>query len=457
MAGEIFYPNITGAFNWGTLLDGIMQIESIRLQRMEAEKKLVDQKLHYLKDLKSKLSDLYNFTAGIDKNDWFNKKKVENSNPDVADVTIINNDIPEYTASATVDQTAQVEIQYFSRKFKSLDEKMNEDNPEKEYKLHIKYTTTDGNTIEKDIVFKGKDTLQDLIDKFNSDPDISPYLRAYAMYAGDGYRFAYMETDVRNSKDESDAGGPNDTGELEEVLGDNYILEGAKNSKLKIGDQTFEDPGFTFTDVLPGLKIRVKKKGDFTVTIKKDYEGIAKVFEDLVNKVNDIIRTINNLTKITKNGDKVTGPKISDYELKELKIRLQRLFEPILFNDKTAPYNIIDYNKDDGTIKLNKSNLMKFLQEKPQEDWDVLYDVVEKAKDLADLATNKAYVAPLIKSYENKEKRLEERILDYQEYLQEKQEFLKRRFASVESFVAGLQDIQAKINSVLTAQMLISQ
>ena len=457
MAGEIYYPNVTGTFDWGKLLDGIMQIESVRLQRLESEKQIYDQKLKYLNDLKSKLQDIYNFTAGINKDDWFNKKTVENSNPDVADVQIINPDIPEYTATASVTQVAQIEIDYFSREFKSLDEQMNPDNPDKEYALHLHYHTVDDQTIDKDIVFKGSDTLQDLIDKINNDPDIGPYLKAYPMYTGNGYRLAIMERDVKASADESDAGGPYNTGELEEVLGDAYILQGAKNSKLKIGDQTFEDPGYEFTDILPGLKITVKQTGDFTVNIKRDYEGIAKVFEDLVNKVNDIIREINDLTKVTVNGDNVSAPKISDYELKELKIRLQKLFEPLLTNENTAPYNIIDYNKDDGTIILNKANLEKFLQEKPQEDWDILYTVVEKAKDLSNLAINEAYVEPLIKGYQNEEKRLEEEIMDYQEYLQEKQEFLKKRFASIESYIAGLQEVQNKINSILTAQMLLSK
>ena len=456
MAGEIFYPNITGAFDWGKLLDGIMQIESLKLQRLEQKKQIIDQKLKYLKELKSKLEDLYNFTAGINKTDWFNKKTVENSNPDVVDVSIIRNDIPEYTAQGTVEQVAKIEISYFKREFESLDEQMNPDNPEKTYHLTLRYHTVDDQYIEKTIEFKGKDTLRSLIDKINSDPDISPYLHAYTMYTGSGYRLAIMEKDVKASADESQEGTYN-SGELEEVLGDYVIMQGARNSKLKIGDDTFEDPGYTFTDVLPGLKLRVKNTGDFTVTIKKDYEGIAKVFVDLVNKVNDVIRTINNLTKITKNGDKVTGPKVDDYELKELKIRLQRLFYPLLENPKTAKYNIIDFNENDGTVVVNQSALKKFLQENPEEDWDVLYQVVENAKKLSEIATQKAYVAPLIKSYEQMERRLEERIEEYTEYLQEKQEYLKKRFGSIESYIAGLQDIQAKINSILTAQMLLSK
>ena len=457
MAGEIFYPNVTGTFDWGKLLDGIMQIESIRLQRLEAQKQIYDERLKYLNDLKAKLEDLYNFTSGIEKDKWFNKKTVENSNPDVVDVQIINPDIPEYTASASVSQVAQIEIDYFSREFESLDEQMNPDNPDKEYTLHLHYHTVDDQTIDKDIVFKGSDTLRSLIEKINSDSDIGPYLKAYPMYTGNGYRLAIMERNIKASADESDAGGPYNTGELEEVLGDAYILQGAKNSKLEIGDQTFEDPGYEFTDIFPGLKLRVKKMGDFTVTIKRDYEGIAKVFEDLVNKVNDVIRKINDLTKVTVNGDNVSAPKINDYELKELKIRLQRLFEPLLTDEKIAPYNVIDYNKDDGTIELNKVNLEKFLKEKPEEDWDILYTVGEKAKDLSNLAVNEAYVAPLIKSYQNMERRIEEEIMDYQEYLQEKQEFLKKRFASIESYIAGLQEVQNKINSILTAQMLLSK
>ena len=454
MAGEIFYPNVTGAFDWGKLLDGILQIESYRIQRLEAQRQEIDQKLKALRDLKSKLEDLYSFTAGIYRDDWFNKKTLENSNPDAVDATIINNDIPEYVAQGRVNEVAKIEIAYFTRVFESPDEQFNPDDPDKTYTLTLRYHTVDGEEIEKDFTFKGSDTLQSLIDRINNDPDIGRYLHAYTMYTGNGYRFAIMEKDVAASADESTEGAYN-SGELEEVLGDYVIMQGAKNSELQIGDQTFEDPGYTFTNILPGLKLRVKQPGDFTITVKKDYEGIAKVFVDLVNKVNEVIRTINDLTKVTRNGDEVSSPKISDYELKQLKIRLQRLFYPLLENPKTAKYNIVDFNPNDGTVEINRTALRKFLEENPQEDWEVLYQIVEDAKNLSDLATNKAYVAPLIKGYEDMEKRIEEKIDYYQQYLREKEEYLKKRFAAIETYISRLQNIQSKINSILTAQMLL--
>jgi len=456
MAGEFFYPNITGAFDWGTLLDGIMKVESLRLQRLEYQKKVIDQKIKYLNELKDKLTDLVDFVGGINENDWFNKKKVDNLTPDIVDVELIKNDIPEYVAQGKVNKVAQIEIDYFSREFKSLDEQFNPDNPDKEYHLTLTYNPVDGDRVEKTFTFYGRDTLQSLIDQINNDPDIGPYLHAYTMYTGNGYRFAIMERDVKASTDESEAGGPYNSGELEEVLGDYYILQGAKNSEIQIGDSTFDDPGYTFTNIFPGVKLKVKKPGDFQFNITTDYQGIADVFKKFVEKVNDVIRKINDLTKIVRNGDKVEGPKISDYSLKELKIRLQRIFEPLLTDETAASYNLIDYNENDGTVQLNESKLLEFLQKEPKEKWDILYQVMQKGKELAELATEKAYVEPLIEGYRDEEKRIEEKIEDYQEYLMHKQEFLKKRFASVETYVASLQNIQAKIDQILTTQMILS-
>ncbi|HIQ26340.1 MAG TPA: hypothetical protein EYH48_03275, partial [Aquifex aeolicus] len=245
-------------------------------------------------------------------------------------------------------------------------------------------------------------------------------------------------------------------GSLQEVLGDYYIIQGAQNSELQVGNQTFTDPGYTFTNILPGLKVRVKKTGNFTVTIKKDYEGIAKVFKDFVEKVNAVISKINSLTKITTEGDKVSAPTVSDYELKELKIRLQRLFFPLMEDPNAGKYNIVDFNENDGTVQINLAELQKFLEETPKENWKVLYDIVQKAKDLSDLAINTAYVASLIRGYRDIEDRLTEKIDYYQQYITEKEDYLKRRFARLESYIAGLQNIQAKINSILTAQMLLT-
>ncbi|RTZ58840.1 MAG: hypothetical protein DSZ31_04985 [Gammaproteobacteria bacterium] len=455
MPGEIYYPNITGTFDWGTLLDGLMKLESVRLNRLEFQKKQVDKTLSYLKELKSTLEDLVSFTSGIEKNSWFSKKSVEVSNPDVAKVTIIDNDIPEYTASATVTKVAQVEVKYFDRVFSSPDEQFNSDNPDAEYQLTLTYAPRDGGTVSKTFTFYGRDTLQSLIDQINNDPDIGKYLHAYAMYVGDGYQFALVEKDIEASDYESSPSGPYDVG-LGDVLGRLYILQGAQNSELRIGDHSFTDPGYTFTNVLPGLKVEVKKAGDFTVTVRRDFEGIAKVFGELVEKVNKVIEKINDLTKVTVSGDKVSAPKISDYELKELKIRLQRLFFPLLEDSNISKYNVIDFDKDSGKVQLNLSQLRKFLEENPEENWQILYDIVQNAKDLADLATNSAYVAPLIKGYERIEKRIEEKMEYYRSYLAEKEEFLRKRFASIESYIAGLQQIQAKINNILAVQMLLT-
>ncbi|HIP98738.1 MAG TPA: hypothetical protein EYH37_05195 [Aquifex aeolicus] len=452
MAGEIYYPNITGAFDWGTLLDGLLRLESVRIQRLEAKKKQVDKTLSALKELKNTLVDLYNFTSGIDQKSWFSKKTFEVSNPDVADITVISNDIPEYTASATVNKVAQIEIIHFSRVFSDPNEQFDPSNPDKVYSLELIYNGYSTKTI----TFKGSDTLQALIDKINNDPDVGKYIHAYTMYVGNGYQFALMEKDVKASSYESTAGGPYSFGSLQEVLGDYYIIQGAQNSELQVGNQTFTDPGYTFTNILPGLKVRVKKTGNFTVTIKKDYEGIAKVFKDFVEKVNAVISKINSLTKITTEGDKVSAPTVSDYELKELKIRLQRLFFPLMEDPNAGKYNIVDFNENDGTVQINLAELQKFLEETPKENWKVLYDIVQKAKDLSDLAINTAYVASLIRGYRDIEDRLTEKIDYYQQYITEKEDYLKRRFARLESYIAGLQNIQAKINSILTAQMLLT-
>jgi len=456
MAGEIFYPNVTGKFDWGKLLDGIIQLESTNLKRLEVQKKTIDDKLKFLLDLKNKLENLYEKVSTLSKDSWFYKKTVENSNPDILKAEIINDKIPEYITEGKVLQVAQPEISYFSREFKSPDELIDPNNPNKIYKLVLKYHTVDNKNVESILEFKGSDSLASLIEKINNDSVISPYLHAYTMYTGKGYRLALIEKNVEASADESNPGSFN-SGDLEPVLGDYVIMQGAKNSKIQVGDTTFQNPGYTFAKLFPGLKVEVKQEGNFKIQVKRDFKGIAEVFTDIVKAVNDIIQTINSLTKITKNGDKVIGPKVDDYELKELKIRLQRLFFPLLENPKIAKYNIIDFNENDGTIVVNQEALKKFLQENPEKDWDVLYQVVENIKKLTELATQKAYIAPLIKSYERMERRLEERIEQYSEYLQEKQEFLKKRFGSIESYIAGLQDIQAKINSILTAQMLLSK
>jgi flagellar hook-associated protein 2 len=479
MAGEIFHPNITGVFDWGTLLDGIMNIESIRLKNLEERKEQLSKQLDYYNELKSLLEDLQSFAGGINKKDWFNKKTVQVDNPDVADVKIINNDIPEYTSSFTVDKTAQIEISYFSREFENLDEEIGENGS-----ILLAYKNKEGKTYSIKINYSATNTLRDLINVLkegtvasgitvedwngSTDPDnpgpdngeddyakIREYLTSFAMYTGKGYRLAFMETDLDNGDYESAAGGPYTDAP---GLGDYYILQAAQNSEIKVGTSTFQSTNYDFVNILPGLKITVKKPGTVNLMVKRDYQGIVDEFAKFVDKVNKVIEKINQLTSIKKEeNNMVEGPKIEDTGIKMLKEKLQRLFYPLLSPSNTiSKYNVIDFNND-GTISLNKTNLEKFLKENEESEWDVLYDIVEKGKELAELAVNPdgAYVGPQIKSLQNEVHSLELRIMDYQEYLQEKQEFLKRRFASIESYIAGIKDIQAKITSILATQMIL--
>jgi flagellar capping protein FliD len=188
MAGEFFYPNISGTFDWGTLLDGLMKIESVRLNKLKTKENFINTELKYYRELKSKLEDLYDFAADLNPHNWFNKKKVENLTPDIVDAQIVSNDIPEYTASGTVEQVATVEMDYFTKAYadpdKSFASQNDQVNDDDEFHLTLQYHSVNDDTVQKDIVFYGRDSLNDLIDKINNDPDIGKYLHAYAKYNG---------------------------------------------------------------------------------------------------------------------------------------------------------------------------------------------------------------------------------------------------------------------------------
>jgi flagellar hook-associated protein 2 len=448
MAGEIYYPNITGAFDWDTLLQYILQPDNQRIADLQRKVQNIDKQIQYFRQVQAKLNDLYSYTSGITKDSWFNKKAVNNTNPDVADVSIIDNTIPDYTATATVNKVAQIEIDYFTKTFDSMDDEVGED-----VSLTFKYKTASGDTIEKTIDISADDTLQDIIDKINNDSDLSPYIHAYAIYTGDGYQLALMETSVENSTVETDSDTRAiDVSASNDALGDYKNLQEAKNSELQIGDNTYTSAGYTFKNVLPGLEVKVKDTGTFSVNITTDYNAIAQTFTDMVDKVNQIIETINDLTKITKLTDTDVEPaKVQDsLVLKELKIRFQNIFMDLL--DKTKDYNIIDFNTD-GTISVDTDNLIKFLKNTDKSDWDVLYQTMEKVRDLANYAANDGYVGLEIQSLQNREERLNDRISDLQQQLYEKQLYYRKYFAHVETYLAQIKDVQNTVNSILIAQL----
>jgi len=448
MAGEIYYPNVTGSFDWDTLLQYILQPDNDRISNLQNQVQTIDQQIQYFQQVQAQLNDLYSYTSTITEDSWFNQKTVNNTNPDVADVSIIDNTVPDYTATATVNKVAQIEIDYFTKTFDSLDSQVGQD-----VSLTFKYQTASGDTIEKTIDISADDTLQDIIDKINNDPDLSPYIHAYAIYTGDGYQLALMETSVENSTVETSS----DTRAIDvtasnDALGDYNVLQDAQNSEIQVGDNTFTSAGYTFDNVLPGLQVTVKDTGTFTVNITTDYNSIAQTFTDMVDKVNQIIQTINDLTAITKLTDTDVEPaKVQDsLVLKELKIQFQNIFMNLL--DQTKDYNIIDFNTD-GTISVNTDNLIKFLQSTDKSQWDVLYQTMEQVKDLANYAATDGYVGLEIQTLQDQEDRLNERIQDLQEQLYEKELYYRKYFASVETYIAQIQDVQNTVNSILIAQL----
>jgi flagellar hook-associated protein 2 len=448
MAGEIYYPNVTGSFDWDTLLQYILQPDNDRISNLQNQVQTIDQQIQYFQQVQAQLNDLYSYTSTITEDSWFNQKTVNNTNPDVADVSIIDNTVPDYTATATVNKVAQIEIDYFTKTFESLDSQVGQD-----VSLTFKYQTASGDTIEKTIDISADDTLQDIIDKINHDPDLSPYIHAYAIYTGDGYQLALMETSVENSTVETSS----DTRAIDvtasnDALGDYNVLQEAQNSEIQVGDNTFTSAGYTFDNVLPGLQVTVKDTGTFTVNITTDYNSIAQTFTDMVDKVNQIIQTINDLTAITKLTDTDVEPaKVQDsLVLKELKIQFQNIFMNLL--DQTKDYNIIDFNTD-GTISVNTDNLIKFLQSTDKSQWDVLYQTMEQVKDLANYAATDGYVGLEIQTLQDQEDRLNERIQDLQEQLYEKELYYRKYFASVETYIAQIQDVQNTVNSILIAQL----
>jgi flagellar hook-associated protein 2 len=448
MAGEIYYPNVTGSFDWDTLLQYILQPDNDRISNLQNQVQTIDQQIQYFQQVQAQLNDLYSYTSTITEDSWFNQKTVNNTNPDVADVSIIDNTVPDYTATATVNKVAQIEIDYFTKTFESLDSQVGQD-----VSLTFKYQTASGDTIEKTIDISADDTLQDIIDKINNDPDLSPYIHAYAIYTGDGYQLALMETSVENSTVETSS----DTRAIDvtasnDALGDYNVLQEAQNSEIQVGDNTFTSAGYTFDNVLPGLQVTVKDTGTFTVNITTDYNSIAQTFTDMVDKVNQIIQTINDLTAITKLTDTDVEPaKVQDsLVLKELKIQFQNIFMNLL--DQTKDYNIIDFNTD-GTISVNTDNLIKFLQSTDKSQWDVLYQTMEQVKDLANYAATDGYVGLEIQTLQDQEDRLNERIQDLQEQLYEKELYYRKYFASVETYIAQIQDVQNTVNSILIAQL----
>ncbi|RUM31453.1 MAG: hypothetical protein DSY42_02715 [Aquifex sp.] len=431
MAGEIYFPGFSGAYDWGAILDQLIAVKSIPIQKLQQQKQIINQKLQLLGEFSQKIENLKTLIENFNLSDALSVKSAKVSNTDVISVSVTS-EAPSISFSVNVIGTASTEILVYDSGFNSLTETIGSNGS-----FTLKYYTDLTNYVDFTIDYTSTDTLQDIVDKINNAQD---YVRASIYFDGSKYKLMLSETSAENSTVETASDlsvkAIHLIGTLPPQFGNNVLVQQAQNAKLQIGNgNVIESAGNAFENVIQGVNITVKQTGSSDVSITEDYGKIRSFLNDFVKAYNDLVTSVKNLT-LGEN-----APFKGENTLMNLKYQLANALNPLI------ELGLIEY-KEDGTIALS-GNLEQVIQDNMDEFQLKMNEFLNTSKNFINV--NYESFKDFKDFLQNQIDRIDERVRVLAERLKREEFLLKRQFSQLESFMNYANDIRARLQQFIVS------
>jgi flagellar hook-associated protein 2 len=432
MAGEIYFSNLTGKLDWGPIVDQLLRLRSLPLERMAQEGNQLRAKQESLSKLANSIDAFNNIFSNLSVDDLFRSKSANSSNTNVLTATATA-EAPNVTLNLSVTQLSSKEVRLSKGGVSNLGSSITWSDFTITYKRG-----PNPEDVETFTVGGGSGTLRNLVDRINQ--SAGSKVVASVFYDGSQYRLMLSEKDEALSTVETDADAGNyaiSTSGL--VINgqsdlDNTPLQQAKNAKVQIGTTTVQRPTNRIENILPGLTLELKATGDATVSIGDDYSKVKNFFADFVAKYNAVVKQVNEMT------DKDKGLFQGDQVITGVKNSLAGMLDPLF------RYGVVSYNED-GTITLNSSAVDELANRDPQE----LRRLVETVKTNYGSYLERARIdfQSFINDYQSRIDRLTRDMAKFQEQLLQEEQKLKLEFSRVEVFMNQAQETMDRIKSFI--------
>jgi flagellar hook-associated protein 2 len=432
MAGEIYFSNLTGKLDWGPIVDQLLRLKSLPLERMANEANQLRIKQESLSKLANAIDAFNNLFLNLSVDDLFKSKSANSSNTNVLTATATA-ETPNVTLDIRVIQLSSKEVRLSKGGVSNLSSSITWSTFTITYKKGPNPEDVETFTVEG-----GSGTLKDLADKINQ--SAGSKVVAGVFYDGSQYRLMLSEKDEALSTVETNVdagtyvistsglviGGQSDL--------DDTPLQQAKNAKVQIGTTIVQRPTNKIENVLPGLTLELKATGDATVSIRDDYSKVKNFFADFVAKYNAVVKQVNEMT------DKDKGLFQGDQVITGVKNSLADMLDPLF------KYGIVSYNED-GTLTFNSSAVDELANKDPQE----LRRLVETVKTNygSYLERSRVDFQSFINDYQSRIDRLTQDMAKFQEQLLQEEQKLKLEFSKVEAFMNQAQETIDRIKTFM--------
>ncbi len=433
MAGEFSISGLTGSgFDGGAIVQQIMQLKSIPLQKLQAQKQEIGVKLASLGQLSDKVNSFYEFFSGLDTDELFKGKKATVSDTKILSATVDEN-APNMEFSVTVDRLAQTEIRVSNGGVANLTDTFSSSGT-----LTISYNT--GSTTETfNIDYSAGETIEDLVNSINSAQD---KVKASVYYDGTKYSIMLSEKDVSASTVETDTVGGTyaiEVSGLPTELGTGLdTLQEAKNAQITIGSGSpVVSPTNTFENVISGLTLEVKDTGTSTVKIEDNYSKVSSFLKSFAGKYNDLVNVVDALTA----GEDALF--LGENTITNLKFGMANRLDPLI------ELGILDYDGDTGQISIDTSKLNSLLDTDP----DKVKEAIDRLKSEFEpfMEAQKDTFKGFKDLLQDRIDRIDESIKAMAQRLAQEEVFLKMQYAQLESFIADSESLKQRFQQFMVS------
>jgi len=431
VAGELYISGLTNAgFDGGAIVDQILQLKSIPIQRLQQEKALVQAKLSSIGNLSKGIEDFLSIFENLNVEDLFSKKKVEVSNGDVLSATA-GESAPEISFSVTVNRLAQGEIRVSNGGVSDLTNTFASSGT-----LTLTYDTGSG-TETFSIDYSAGDTLEDLVNAINSSQS---RVRASVYYDGTSYRLMLSESDVGASTVETDTTAnvyAIKVSGLPAELGTGLdTLQKAQNAEIVIGSGSpITGPSNTFENVISGVTLTAESTGTTSVTITESYAEVSSFLGSFVEKFNALVELVDTATR----GEKALFK--GDYTIGSLRTGIADRLDPLI------DLGVIDYDGNTGKISIRTDRLNELLDTDPQKVREALNSLKDSYKTY--LSSQKELFGGFEDSYSDRIEDIDERIRELARRLAQEEQILRREYARLEAFIAQANEIRERLKQFI--------
>ena len=429
MAGEIYLSNLSGQFDYQQILQKFQQLKFQQVSVLQNQEETVKKQKSAFKSFADLLDAFKKDFEALTSDNIFDKKSIQNSNEDVASVSI--NDESKVVPGSldfTVKQLAKKDVWLSQSGVANRTDTVASDDGT---------LTISIGSENIDIAYRATDTIDDIADKINQAGD---KLTASIFFDGTNYRLivSSKETGTDSALTFSDSGDLLDALQLGGSYADSHVQQ-AQNAQIEIYGQTVDSQTNTFSDVLDGIDITIKQISSepVQVAIGEDKDAAKEAIEKLFSAYNSLVDYIKDSTG--ENGD-LSG----EYSLQSVRAAIFSKLTPFMER------GLIAVDHTNGHISLRSDRFDTLYSDNKQELKNALEEVKSSLEPYLDfLFDPQGLIKQKEKAYNRKIERFEDRIEDIVKRIDLETENLKRQFIHLDSMMARMNDIKLRVAALL--------